>query len=77
MESLTILPRAIRARGASTVEFALLIAAVVLGSAAGVRALGHSTAHAAGDAITALGGSGHESRVVYLPPATTERSVRH
>jgi Flp pilus assembly pilin Flp len=75
MENLTHPVRATRARGASAVEFALLIAAIAVGCAAGVRAMGHGTARAAANAMTALGGD-HETRVVHLPPATAP-SVRH
>lgn len=70
METLTSVSHATRARGASTVEYALLLAAIAFGCATGVRAMGHATADAAADALTAVGGSDRATRVAHLPPAT-------
>jgi Flp pilus assembly pilin Flp len=73
MESLTQNARSTRARGASMVEFALLTAVIVVGSAAGFRALGHSMARAVTEGTTVLGGTGRETRVGHLPSATDPR----
>ena len=56
-----------RTRGASTVEYALLLAVMLIGGAASFRALGHSMARATADGTDALGSASHEIRVIHLP----------
>ncbi len=61
--------RSASARGASTVEFALLTVALVLAGASSFRALGHSLARASSDGTSALDGSTRDVRVARLPSA--------
>ena len=64
--------RSALARGASTVEFALLVAALVLAGGSSFRALGHGVARASAGATSALDGSIRDVRVARLPPAVAE-----
>ncbi|MDB5219260.1 MAG: hypothetical protein JWO86_7187 [Myxococcaceae bacterium] len=76
MQSLTTRGRSTRARGASLVELSLLLVAIVVGSVAGFRAIGHSASRAFADGTTALGGADQREAQLTVGLPAPEKSQR-